>query len=88
MKVAIDQSYLKQLVEHVNATHFQQHKPITMNQNASVSEISFDNPVDVVEMMPYTEFYSNNAYYYLNFNSFVFNLLSSFVIVLLIKSCW
>ena len=67
LRVAIDQSYLEQLVERVNATHFNDD---TDDTDASVSEIAFDNPVDLMnDNMPYTEFYSNASSLKLNSSS-------------------
>ena len=51
IRVAIGQSYLKEIIDAVNATHFNHE-----DNDTTFSEIAFDHPVDVVEMMPSVEF--------------------------------
>ena len=51
VRVAIGQSYLKDIIDAVNATHFNHEDTET-----TFSEIAFDDPVDVVELMPSVEF--------------------------------
>ncbi len=56
-RVSVDQDYLEHLVQQVNATEFNWSNGKSRNEEASVSEIAFDAPIDVdVEAAPHVEF--------------------------------
>lgn len=52
-RVAIEESYLHELVQQMNETHFRNHSRV---HTASVNEIAFHEPIDVLEMIPTSEF--------------------------------
>jgi hypothetical protein len=61
-RVGIDQSYLQQIIQEVNATHFNtNHQPrnnINQQQQQQVMEIAFHNPIDIFDedMIPHADF--------------------------------